>query len=210
MKTIIAVISLLASTLYSFAQDVIIRTNGVRIDCKITKVDSTTIYLNLHRNGNELQTSISKSEVKQIIYADLASNSLNLDSAAINKKFKNSLTIGILQGGGSLIGVDYEILAADYFGLQAGIGLRGFGGGIDIHFHPNIRSSFASIQYWHQGIGNTYTQSIIGPCYVFRGKRWLTFQIGLGFPIEKGSNFPSNMTQPPIMLTYAIGVYIPW
>jgi hypothetical protein len=51
---------------------------------------------------------------------------------------------------------------------------------------------------------------VIGPNLVFRGKKWFTAQIGLGFPVEKGPAFPSSMKQPGVMLTYAIGGYIPW
>lgn len=69
---------------------------------------------------------------------------------------RNSITIGILQGGGSLIGADMEFLLTDRFGFQIGAGLVGFGGGLNYHFKPSIRSSFISLQYWNQGIGNSF------------------------------------------------------
>ncbi len=123
---------------------------------------------------------------------------------------RNSLTIGILQGGGSLIGADFEFLLTKHFGFQVGAGFVGFGGGLNYHFKPSIRSSFISLQYWNQGIGKFFTQNIIGPNFVFRGKKWLTFQIGLGFPLEKGPAMPDDFYQPPIMLLYSIGAYIPF
>jgi hypothetical protein len=122
---------------------------------------------------------------------------------------KNSITIGFLQGGGSLIGADFEALISRQVGLQFGAGLIGFGGGINYHFKPSIRSSFLSFQYWHQGFGDSFTQSAIGPNFVFRGKKWLTFQIGFGATLDKGPAFPSRMEQPPVMLLYSIGAYIP-
>jgi hypothetical protein len=119
------------------------------------------------------------------------------------------ITIGILQGGGSLIGMDFEKLLSKKFGVQLGMGYIGFGGGINYHFKPSISSSFISLQYWHQGIGETYTQSLLGPSFVFRGKKWFTAQIGVGAALEKGPAFPEDKEQPPVMLLYSIGGYIP-
>ena len=62
----------------------------------------------------------------------------------------------------------------------------------------------------HQGIGDSYVQSVAGPAFVYRGKKWFTFQIGLAAPLEKGPAMPLNFEQPPIMLTYSIGAYIPF
>ena len=122
---------------------------------------------------------------------------------------RNSITIGIFQGGGSLIGADLEFLITKQFGFQLGAGLVGFGGGLNYHFQPSIRSSFISLQYWNQGIGDSFAQNAIGPNFVFRGKKWFTFQIGLGVPLEKGPAMPDDFEQPPVMLLYSIGAYIP-
>lgn len=123
---------------------------------------------------------------------------------------RKSVTMGFLEGGGSLIGMDIEGLLYNGFGVQAGAGFVGFGGGLNIHFKPEIRSSFISLQYWHQGFSSSYTQSVLGPAFVFRGKKWLTAQLGFGFALEKGPAWPSSMNQPDLMLTYAIGAYIPF
>jgi hypothetical protein len=123
---------------------------------------------------------------------------------------RNSITIGILQGGGSLIGADMEFLLIDRFGFQVGAGLVGFGGGLNYHFKPSIRSSFISLQYWNQGIGDSFSQNAIGPNFVYRGKKWFTAQIGLGVPLEKGPAMPDDFEQPPVMLMYSIGAYIPF
>lgn len=124
---------------------------------------------------------------------------------------RNCLTIGILQGGGSLIGFDYEFMPFSHLGLQAGAGFKGLGCGINYHFKPWSKSSFLSFQYWHQGIDKTYVQSLIGPSYVFRLKRNFTLQLGIGFLVDKGPNYYSAFKKEiPAMLTYAIGVYLPW
>jgi hypothetical protein len=122
---------------------------------------------------------------------------------------KASVTIGILNGGGSLIGIDYESLITKRIGVQIGAGLVGFGGGINYHLKPNIRSSFISLQYWHQGFGELFAQDAIGPSFVYRGKKWLTFQIGIGANIQQGPAYPKNLDKQPIMLLYSIGAYFP-
>ena len=115
-----------------------------------------------------------------------------------------------MQGGGSLLGVDLEFLLTQHFGIQIGGGFVGYGGGINYHFKPSIRSSFISVQYWHQGIGTSHVQTIIGPNYVFRSRRLFTFQAGLGIPIEEGPASPASYVQPPVILMYAVGLYFPF
>lgn len=132
------------------------------------------------------------------------------DTVKVETPKTASVTIGILQGGGSLLGVDIEKMLFKQMGLQAGLGIYGFGAGINYHFKPSIRSSFLSLQYWHQGFGNSYTQSVIGPSIIFRGKQWFTAQIGLAYVLEYGPAWPSNIQKSPVILTYAIGGYIPF
>lgn len=122
---------------------------------------------------------------------------------------KVSITLGILQGGGGLVGADFEFLLSEQLGLQVGAGIFSFGAGINYHIKPTIRSSFISFQYWNQGFGDNFVQSVIGPSFVYRGKKWFTFQIGIGKSLEKGPAFPADKEQPPVMLLYSIGAYIP-
>ncbi|MFZ4401827.1 MAG: hypothetical protein ACOYO1_17490 [Bacteroidales bacterium] len=131
-------------------------------------------------------------------------------NAELNNK-RNNLTIGLLQGGGSLIGFDYEFMPLSHLGLQAGVGFKGFGCGLNYHFKPWARSSFLSLQYWHQGIDKTYIQSLIGPSYVYRARKIFSCQIGIGFLVEKGADYHSAFKKEvPVMLTYAVGFYFPW
>ncbi len=136
--------------------------------------------------------------------------STNLFSQTEQVEKRNSITIGLLQGGGSLVGANFEFLLTDHFGFQIGAGLVGFGGGLNYHFKPSIRSSFISLQCWNQGIGESFVQNAIGPNFVFRGKKWFTAQIGLGVPLGKGPAMPDDFEQPPVMLMYSIGAYIPF
>jgi hypothetical protein len=122
------------------------------------------------------------------------------------------ITVGILQGGGSLVGADLEVLLSKRFGAQIGAGIVGFGGGLNFHLKPGIRSSMISLQYWNQGIGNSFTQSLVGPNFVYRSKKWFTFQIGIGAILEvNGENSVYEEGRAPdAILTYAIGAYFPW
>ncbi len=136
---------------------------------------------------------------------------MKISSDKGNDRYLGAVTIGILQGGGSLLGADVEFLATDKFGIQLGAGLVGYGFAANYHFEDDVKSSFLSFGYWHQGIGASYTQSLLGPSYVYRGKKWFTAQIGLGYRLEKG---PAAQTidpdlLPPVQLLYSIGAYWP-
>jgi len=129
----------------------------------------------------------------------------------ITEEPRTAITIGILNGGGSLVGADFEVMATKRIGIQAGAGYMGFGAGLNYHLKPSIRSSMISLQYWHQGFGDLYTQSVVGPSFVLRAKKIFTAQLGLGFAIEEGPAWPEDkMDQPPVMLLYSIGIYLPF
>lgn len=55
--------NLFSSNIYS--KDYIIRNNGQKIDCSITKEDSLNIYFKFYTNDNMVNTLISKSDVKE-------------------------------------------------------------------------------------------------------------------------------------------------
>ena len=120
----------------------------------------------------------------------------------------SAVTIGILQGGGSMVGVDFEAQAYKNLSFQFGVGYIGAGAGINLHFSNSLRSSFLSFMYWSQGVGYNHTQSLVGPNFVYRSQSWFTAQIGLGFTLNKGPAYPANMDQSPVMLMYAVGVYL--
>lgn len=136
------------------------------------------------------------------------STSNKKDSLVIKEKM--SFTIGILQGGGALVGADLEFLLSDRFGFQIGGGVIGYGAALNYHFSNSIRSSFISLCYWNQGIGDSFAQNAVGATYVYRGKKWFTFQLGLGLPLSKGPGMPEDFEQPPVMLLYSIGAYFPF
>lgn len=135
--------------------------------------------------------------------------SVQLMAQRVPSEKKMSISAGVLQGGGGLVGADFEFMFSNHFSAQAGIGFRSFGAGINYHFKPFINSSMISLLYWHQGIGDTYTQALLGPVYTFRAPKVFQFQIGLGAKVGEGPNIPEANKNVPVMLMYSIGVYFP-
>lgn len=126
------------------------------------------------------------------------------------KEYSNCVTVGVLQGGGSLIGADLEFAVTNRVSFQLGAGFIGFGAGLNYHFKPTLRSSFVSLQYWNQGTGRSFVFNAVGPSFVFRGKKWFTAQLGLGFPISYGPAWNVKKMKTPLYIMYSIGVYIPF
>jgi hypothetical protein len=208
MKNVLFLIILSTYPLLAFAQDVIVRTNGKKIHCRVLDVDSSHVYYDL--NQDLFRYSIKRNEVKEIQYGNQLPNSSKIGSQFDKNEPQNSITAGFLEGGGSLVGFDYEMMFTKSASLQLGAGIVGFGAGLNMHLKPTIRSTYISFQYWHQGYRESYTQSLVGPSLVFRAKKVFTCQIGFAYALEKGPAWPKKKTQPLVMLTYAIGAYFPF
>ncbi len=43
-----------------------------------------------------------------------------------------------------------------------------------------------SINIGQQGVGEILYPDVLGPTFVFRGKKWFTAQLGIGFAVDKG------------------------
>jgi hypothetical protein len=211
MKKVIIVLAGLFFSLGLFSQDLIIKKSGKKIHCRIVQEDSANVQYTISYDDTfESKYTIPRSDIQTINYGQRNTKKKKdtLNRFDSNVRYRNCFTIGILQGGGSLVGIDLEGALSRSFGIQAGVGFFGFGAGINYHLKSNMRKSFFSLQYWHQGLGESYTQSLLGPAFVFRGRRWFTAQIGIAAALYKGPGWPDSFDQPPIMLTYAIGFYL--
>jgi hypothetical protein len=122
-------------------------------------------------------------------------------------------SIGFLQGGGSLLGVDIEMLATPELGVQVGAGFIGLGAGLIYHFKPSIMSDAISLSIWNQGLfGDNLTQRAIGVSYIYRRpNKDFTAQLGIAYVLERSETFSKLMKEltgadaPPVMLIYSIG-----
>ena len=108
-----------------------------------------------------------------------------IPDSLIVKPTKRVITVGLLQGG-SILGADVEFRLIDGIGLQVGAGLIGFGGGLNFHFNPDIKSSCISMMFMHQGFGNLYFETLFGPAYIQRWQNGWSAQLGVGFLSEFG------------------------
>ena len=122
---------------------------------------------------------------------------------------KVTLSAGLLQGGGGLVGLDFEYLFADHFSAQIGAGIVSFGAAFNYHFKPYINSSMISLGYYHQGVGQSHTVSWLGPVYTFRAPKIFQCQIGFAYKVGYGPAATSDMKKMQAGLLYSIGVYFP-
>lgn len=184
------------------AQDIIIRTNGEKIVCRILEETDEIVRFKKMVNGLDVETSIRKSQVSKIVYKEEAAK----DPASK----KTAVTVGFLNGGGSLIGVDLEFLMSPRVGLQFGAGLVGFGAGLNYHLSANnIGSTYLTLRYWHQGVGDSFVASTLGPAFVFRARKIFEVSIGVGFVLGEGPN-SSGIIYTDAILTYSLGAYFPF
>ena len=124
-------------------------------------------------------------------------------------RLKEMATFGFLQGGGSLLGFDYEHLLSKRVGIQVGAGILAFGGSLNFHIKPKINSSSINLIYWHQGIGkHHYTQGIMGLAYSFKAWGWFSSQVGLGHAAQYGPVRPKVKTE--VIPLYSVGFYYPF
>lgn len=126
---------------------------------------------------------------------------------------KNAATVGFLHGGGGIVGGSLEFMLNDRVSLQGGMGIFSYGGSLNYHMKPGVATPYLSFSYWHQGLGNSYFQSVLGPSYTYRFNKLVSLELGLGRVLEKGPALkrekdPSEY--PPVVLIYSIGLYFPY
>lgn len=164
---------------------------------------STFIVLTAVAFAQTSDVSRQGDSIVQIAPAGFSSGEIQTDiprRAAINA--------GVLMGGGSLIGADFEYMPASKLGIQAGMGISSFGFGLNYHLKDRINSSFISVQYWNQGFGDSHYASYVGPMFVFRAKKIFQAGIGLAAILDKGPQFKGG-TDVNAALLYNIGIYFP-
>ena len=122
---------------------------------------------------------------------------------------KACISAGVLQGGGGIIGADFEYLFSEHFSAQVGAGLVSYGGAFNYHFKPFINSSMLSLCYFHQGIGNSYSTSWLGPTFTYRAPKIFQAQTGMGYQVGIGPAASEQLKKSKLGLLYSIGVYFP-
>jgi hypothetical protein len=158
MKQIIVLITVLVLAFQMSAQDVLIRKNGERINCTITKMDSAVIYFTIDRNGNKLNTSIDREQISDISYGNLnTNNNQTANQVGTGQKdeplpsFSIGLGLGINNYTG-LFGVSTGIKIAEKLSLRGGLGIGMWGAKYTIGLKYNMRNNGG----WSYGIGYSY------------------------------------------------------
>ena len=121
-------------------------------------------------------------------------------------------TIGFLQGGGGLIGIDHEQLISDRWGVSVGIGLLSYGAAIHYHTEPSLVSNSIALTLWNQGFSKSNSARYLGLVYVFRSKTsgW-SGQLGMGSVLHVSQNIKSEFessygtTIPSVVALYSFG-----
>ena len=144
-----------------------------------------------------------------VLMAVLAVPALAQSRGRVPSEKKACISAGVLQGGGGLVGVDFEYLIGQHFSAQAGMGVISFGGALNYHFKPFINSSMVSLVYMHQGIGSSYASSWVGTTYTYRAPKIFQAQLGFGYMVDFGPIATPAMKETPFGLIYSIGVYFP-
>ncbi len=140
---------------------------------------------------------------------------LNVAVMASDNKYQGATstnTVGFLQGGGGLIGVDYEQMVSDRWGVSVGIGLPSYGASIHYHIEPSIVSNSIALSYWNQGFEESESSRYLGLTYVFRSKTsgW-SGQVGLGSVLFRGTTAKEDLEAifgsdlPSVIALYSIG-----
>jgi hypothetical protein len=209
MKKLVFILLLIP--LLVFCEDMILLKSGEKIFCTVLSEDSTgTIEYEVYKNKRVRNEKINRNQISIIKYGinKTQTNDNTSTNSNLNKDSSKTscMTIGILCGGGSLIGIDLEKKISKYVSIQLGGGFVGFGAAINVHTNSLITSNYFSFGYWHQGIGTSFTQDLIGPSYVYRAN-WLALQLGAGIILSRGPAYPSNMSKPAVILTYSAGVF---
>lgn len=209
-KHLLLVLMLTCSLASIKAQDIVVDNTGREYDCYITDEDSSAVYFRYERDGMRIDTSIARHEVFNYRYNIKVANDLE------KKDTKAVVSYGICMGGSNLIGVEFERLIGKRYGAQVGAGLFGFSAGLNVHFFETLRSSFASLQVWYTGLGDSDSQWIghktlmVGPSITYRNTTgWFTGTFGIGYVIEKGNAIPDWMDSFPVGIKLGIGAYIP-
>ena len=123
---------------------------------------------------------------------------------------KTAINVGVLMGGGSLIGADFEYMFVPKVALQAGAGISSFGFGLNYHLKERINSSFISVQYMKQGFGVNHYATYIAPTFNFRLKKVFQAGAGFGYVIDKGPAIEgTKFKDMTSTLIFNIGVYFP-
>jgi hypothetical protein len=223
MKKILFFAVLLFGIVGADAQDKIISKSGKVVKCIFISSDSVNYYYKKLDTSDAKIYSVAKSTVSKVHMGTFDSGGVSgnsdgsgSDSIAFlrngeplqeDDQSSVAFAFGVLHGGGSLFGGDLEFRLGRFTAIQFGVGFKGYGAALNFHLAPSLRSSYLSLMYWHQGIGSSFSQSMVGPTVVVRAWGFFTFSLGLGYILDQNPNFIVEKKKGDVIHTYAVGGY---
>ncbi|NJO69042.1 MAG: hypothetical protein HC830_06910 [Bacteroidetes bacterium] len=224
MKTFISLTVLLFLFSLAYSQDIIVKKNGEKLNCKIQKEDSTKVYISILKYGKPVQTHISKNEIDTVILKPAIANiidfaTLGLGIGQDNGGFGANLTVYPHRNIGVFAGVGYAM--AD-FGYNVGFKVRAIS---ETNFRRGSVYGLAMYGY-NAGIviadGKEFNKLFYGPTigmgidYKYRPDQPFYWSVGVNIPfrgtkvqdyiedLEKNHNI--KMTTNLLPVTFSFGV----
>ncbi len=68
MKNILLIFTSIFLSTFSYSQDIIVKSNGITIECKITSEDSTNVFFDMIVKFETKSTFLAKDKIKTIKY----------------------------------------------------------------------------------------------------------------------------------------------
>lgn len=120
---------------------------------------------------------------------------------------KFSVSAGLTNGINSMLSANINYMPGNVIGWQLGAGMEGVGAALNFHLRQEVNSPAITVNYWYNGLGNNYEQSVFGMTYMHRTQRYLSTQLGLGYITTSDGNFNNNARDSGIVILYSLGVY---
>lgn len=86
MKTLFLIFGFIVISFSCFSQDLIVRTNGNTIDCKIISVDSVNVSFTYRHRDMEVETKLAMNLIEKIIYEGETNQSIIIPDSIYLKK----------------------------------------------------------------------------------------------------------------------------
>ncbi|NOQ27661.1 MAG: hypothetical protein GQ564_20040 [Bacteroidales bacterium] len=154
MRKIIVTLLLIIISIGAYSQDIITRTNGEILKCKIQNEDSTFVYFKIFIKDKLIETHLPTSEISSIKY--YSTSTVGIDNIIeINTKHEvnakvevenevfASLVVGLGLDYGGVVGFKLKLNLHDNFGIFGGLGWAflgyGYNVGAKVNFAPKSK-----------------------------------------------------------------------
>lgn len=154
MKKIIVTVILIVISIGAYSQDIITRTNGEVIKCKIQNEDSTFVYFKTFIKDKLIETHLPTSEISSIKYYSTSvvgidniieiNTKLEVDTKVeVEKEEIATVAVGLGLDYGGIAGFKLTLNLHDNFGIFGGIGWAflgyGYNVGAKVNFAPKSK-----------------------------------------------------------------------